>query len=208
MNCSVRSKITFGFAMCAILLWIASGAVAQQPVPGAVAAAPGSGSDIIRIRKGPTPVKEKTPVFKTAAPGLSTTRPTDWWRVVVEFDTQPEWIDELEFTYYAYIEDQSNKGAPVMFRGSVTYLNIAKGRHVSDMFLNPSTIARMGVVKQIAVVVKAKGAVVAMESTATRPNWWDGFPPVDGVMLNRAQTPFAFVDFDAFEAIKPAVAAR
>ena len=207
MNCSVRSKITFGFAMCAILLWTASGAVAQQPVPGAVAAAPGAGSDIIRIRKL-TPVKEKTPVFETKMPVASTKRPTDWWRVVVEFDTQPEWIDELEFTYYAYVEDESNKGAPVMFRGAVTYINIAKGRHLADMFLNPSTIARMGVVKQIAVVVKAKGAVVASESTATRANWWDGFPPVDGVLLNRAQTPFSLVDFDAYEAIKPAVAAR
>ena len=31
---------------------------------------------------------------------------------------------------------------------------------------------------------------------------------VDGVLLNRAQTPFAFVDYDLYEAIKPAVAAR
>ena len=59
-----------------------------------------------------------------------------------------------------------------------------------------------------AMVVKAKGAVVATDSTAQRPNWWDGFPPVDGVLLNRSQTPFAFVDYDLYEAIKPAGAAR
>lgn len=206
MNRSVRSKVRFGFAMCAILLWSAGGVLAQQPVPAA-AAPGGGGSDLIRIRKM-TPVKERTPEYETKMPSGTTSRPKDWWRVVVEFDTQPEWIDELEFTYYAYIEDQSNKGAPVMFRGTVTYQNIAKGRHLADMFLNPSTLARMGAVKQIAVVVKSKGAVVAMESTATRPNWWDGFPPVDGVLLSRAQTPFAFLDYDAYEAIKPAAAAR
>jgi len=85
---------------------------------------------------------------------------------------------------------------------------VPKGRHFSDMFLHPNVVARMGPVKQIAVVVKVKGATVAMDSTATRANWWDGFSPVDGVMLNRSQTPFAYIDFDSFEAIKPAAAAR
>ena len=206
MNRPVRSKISVGMALCVLLIWGLCGVQAQQPVPGA-AAAPGAGSDILRIRKM-TPVKEKTPVFRTAAPGQASARQPDWWRVTVEFETAPEWIDELEFTYYAYIEDQSNKGAPVMFRGLVTYVNVAKGKHVSDMFLHPNTIARMGLVKQIAVVVKARGAVVATESTATKANWWDGFSPVDGVLINRAQTPFAFIDYDLYEAIKPAAAAR
>ena len=206
MNRPVRSKISVGMAMCVLLIWGLCGVQAQQPVPGA-AAAPNAGADILRIRKM-TPVKEKTPVFRTAAPGQASARQPDWWRVTVEFETAPEWIDELEFTYYAYIEDQSNKGAPVMFRGLVTYVNVAKGKHVSDMFLHPNTIARMGLVKQIAVVVKARGAVVATESTATKANWWDGFSPVDGVLINRAQTPFAFIDYDLYEAIKPAAAAR
>ncbi len=122
---------------------------------------------------------------------------------------QPDWIDELEFTYYAYVEDQSNKGAPVMFRGAVSYREHPQGkareRHVPA---SQHHRANGRSSKQIAVIVKAKGAVVAMESTATRPNWWDGFPPVEGMLLNRAQTPFAFVDFDSFEAIKPAAAAR
>ena len=206
MNRPVRSKISVGMALCVLLIWGLCGVQAQQPVPGA-AAAPNAGSDILRIRKM-TPVKEKTPVFRTAAPGQASARQPDWWRVTVEFETAPEWIDELEFTYYAYIEDQSNKGAPVMFRGLVTYVNVAKGKHVSDMFLHPNTIARMGLVKQIAVVVKARGAVVATESTATKPNWWDGFSPVEGVLLNRSQTPFAHVDYDLYEAIKSAPAAR
>ncbi|NCA82346.1 MAG: hypothetical protein EOM72_06320 [Opitutae bacterium] len=200
MKGPIQSKVSVGVAMVAVLLGTAWGAVAQQPVPGA-------GSEILRIRKM-TPVKEKTPVFRTAAPGQASARQPDWWRVVVEFETAPEWIDELEFTYYAYIEDQSNKGAPVMFRGTVTYVNVSKGRHQSDMFLHPNTIARLGLVKQIAVVVKARGAVVATESTATKPNWWDGFSPVDGVLINRSQTPFAYIDYDLYEAIKPAAAAR
>lgn len=207
MSRPVRIPSVIGFALLALLVG-SVGASAQMAAPAGVPAAPGAGgSDIIKIRKM-TPVKEKTPVFRTAVASQASAKQPDWWHVVVEFETAPDWIDELEFTYYAYIEDQSNKGAPVMYRGTVTYVNVARGRHLSDMFLHPNTIARMGLVKQIAVVVKAKGAVVATDSTAQRPNWWDGFPPVDGVLLNRSQTPFAFVDYDLYEAIKPAGAAR
>ena len=202
MKCRIQSKGFFGAALITLFLWASCGAMAQQPAPAA-----GGAGDILRIRKM-TPVKEKTPVFRTATASSTSARQPDWWRVMVDFETAPDWIDELEFTYYAYIEDQSNKGAPVMFRGTVTYVNVAKGKHVSDMFLHPNTIARLGLVKQIAVVVKARGAVVATESTAAKPNWWDGFSPVDGVLINRAQTPFAFVDYDMYEAIKPATVAR
>ena len=149
----------------------------------------------------------KTPVFRTATASQSSAKQPDWWRVMVEFETAPDWVDELEFTYYVYMKDQSNKGAEVMFRGTVTYVNVAKGRHYSDMFLHPSTLARLGRVEQVAVVVKARGAVLATESTAQTPNWWDRFSPVEGVLLNRSQTPFAYVDYDLYEAIKPVGAA-
>ena len=200
MNGTIRSKTGWGIALLIALGISSLTAFGQQP-------APGGGSDIVRIRKLYAPEKVKTPVFRTAVQGQASAKQPDWWRVAVEYETAPDWIDEMEFTYYTYVEDQSNKGAPVMFRAMVAYVNVAKGRHMSDVFLHPNTIARMGLVKQIAVVIKVKGVVVATESTATKPNWWDGFPPVDGVLLNRSQTPFAFIDYDLYEAIKPAAAA-
>lgn len=202
MNRPVRSTMTLGLGLA---LWLAAGSAVGQMA--AAVAAPGAGADVLKIRKM-APAMEKTPVFKTAVQGQGMARQTTWWRVVVEYETAPDWIDELEFTYYVYMRDQSNKGAEMMFRGTVTYVNVAKGRHLSDMFLHPSTLARLGRVEQVAVVVKAKGAVVATESTAKTPNWWDRFSPVEGVLLNRAQTPFAFLDYDQFEAIKPASVAR
>ena len=205
MNRPIRSRSAIAPVLFAVL-WLAAGAAwAQLPGPGAAAAAGGGGSDLLRIRKM-TPTTEKTPIFKTAVQGQVPARQTDWWRVVVEFETAPDWIDELEFTYYVYMRDQSNKGAEVMFRSVVTYVNVAKGKHLSDMFLHPSTLARLGRVEQVAVVVKAKGAVVATDSTAKTPNWWDRFSPVEGVLLSRAQTPFAVVDYDMYEQIKPASA--
>ena len=204
MKRPIRSKTLLGIAAGLALCLGATAAWAQLPVSGA--GAPGAGSDILRIRKM-SPSTEKTPIY-TVRGSPSSMRQPDWWRVVVEFETAPDWIDELEFTYYVYMKDQSNRNAEVMFRGTVTYVNVARGKHLSDMFLHPSTVARMGRVEQVAVVVKAQGAVVATESTAKMPNWWDRFSPRDGVLLNRSQTPFSFVDYDSYEAIKPAVAPR
>ena len=204
MNRTVRSKVGFGIVLFAAMGLAAGTALAQL----APVAAPSAGADIIKIRKGPLPVPgTKTPVFRTATASQSSAKQPDWWRVMVEYETAPDWVDELEFTYYVYMKDQSNKNADTMFRGTVTYVNVAKGRHYSDMFLHPSTLARLGRVEQVAVVVKARGAVLATESTAQTPNWWDRFSPVEGVLLNRSQTPFAYVDYDLYEAIKPVGAA-
>lgn len=200
MNRSMWSKVGFGVVLFAALGLAAGTALAQT-------ASAAGGSGVLRIRKMAPVPGTKTPVFRTATASQASAKQPDWWRWMVEFETAPDWIDELEFTYHAYMKDQSNKGAEMMFRGTVTYVNAAKGRHYSDMFLHPSALARMGRVEQVAVVVKVKGAVVATESTAQTANWWDRFAPIDGVLLNRAQTPFAFVDYDLYEQIKPAAAA-
>ncbi|MDR0994558.1 MAG: hypothetical protein LBN38_08380 [Verrucomicrobiota bacterium] len=207
MNGSGRSKISFGFVALAVLLWGSFSFAQMASSVRSMPAGPARGADVVRIRKAPQSEKIKTPIYQTAMARQSSGG-LDWWHGIVEFDTSEEWIDELEFTYYAYVEDQSNRGAPIMFRASVTYVNIPKGRHHSDVFLHPNTVKRMGAPKQVAVIVKYKGAVVATENTASRANWWDGYPPVDGVLLNRAMTPFSLVDYDLYPAIKPVAATR
>ena len=100
MSRPVRIPSVIGFALLALLVG-SFGAPAQMAAPAGVPAAPGAGgSDIIKIRKM-TPVKEKTPVFRTAVASQASAKQPDWWHVVVEFETAPDWIDELEFTYYA-----------------------------------------------------------------------------------------------------------
>ena len=83
-----------------------------------------------------------------------------------------------------------------------------RGDGNADAFLNPTTIARYGIPKYTAVVVKVAGAVVDSKSTANTPNWWNNFSPVDGVLLNRAMTPFSVLDYDSYPCIKPAVTTR
>lgn len=166
---------------------------------------PASASAGIRLRGEPKVVKERTPVFKTSTSQQSSNA-SDWWHGVVEFETAAEWTDEIEFDWYVYVE--SSKQGNQMFRCITVYVNIPKGKHNADVFLNPNTLARYGIPKYTAVVVKVNGAVVDSKSTANTPNWWNNFSPVDGVLLNRSMTPFAVLDYDDYPCIKPAVTAR
>ena len=91
----------------------------------------------------------------------------------------------------------------------MTYVNIQKGKHKSDMYLHPSTIARYGDVQRVGVVISSQGRVLAMESLpANNQRWWEQLTPLDGYVLNRMQTPFAMIYFDDYEAIKPSTAGR
>lgn len=168
-------------------------------------AGPASSSVAVKLRSQPKAVRETTPVFKTGN-SQQTSSNEGWWHVEVEFETGAEWTDELEFTWYAYVESQK-EGTP-MFRCVTTYVNIPKGKHKADAFLSPTTLKRYGKPKFAAVVVKVNGAVVDSSTDANVQDWWNRFSPVDGVLLNRSMTPFSVLDYDLYPCIKPVVSAR
>lgn len=127
----------------------------------------------------------------------------EWFAVQTQYRTAPEWLDDLTFTYYIVVRAKSGPQKFTLFKGDVTYVNIQKGDHKSDMYLHPSTLARYGDVERVAVVISAQGRVVAMESLpASTTRWWEQLTPVDGYVLNRTQTPFAMINFDDYEAVK------
>ena len=218
MKSCARSRVAKWIACCTLLLGGAATALALPPRLGGVQA-PASASPSMSMGGGSSsssggvkirslkPVKETTPAFEVKH-GNSPIMAKDWWCARTEFETDAEWTDELEFTTYVYVEGQPGKMAPVMYRNTVTYVNLAKGKHLSDVFLHPDTFKRVGMPKFVAVVVKAGGRVIASESNAQKPNWWDSFSPVDGVLLHRGQTPFAVIDFDSYPCIKPSSAGR
>ena len=129
----------------------------------------------------------------------------EWLAVNTQYRTDPEWIDELTFTYYILVRSKTGAKKLTLFKGDVTYINVAKGDHKSDMYLHPSTLARYGDVEGVAVVINAQGRVVDMDSLpSSAKRWWEQFTPVDGYVLNRMQTPFAMINFDDYEAIRTA----
>ncbi len=169
--------------------------------------------DVMAQRASPLEVRKldgdkiQTPEYSVRGPNTQS-RNKDWFRVYAEYDTEPEWLDEATFTFYVVLKSSGNSDAPpyTLLKGEVTYVNIEEGRrHEADMFIHPSTLARYGDVERVAVLVNVGGRVVAMESKpSSKARWWEQLSPQTTLMLNRLQTPFAMLNFDNFEMIKPA----
>lgn len=161
-------------------------------------------SDALRIRRLEGEMV-RAPQYQVRA-GQAPRRTREWLQVRTEFQTAPEWIDEMTFTYYIVLRNRRPEpGEPEhrLFRGESSYINIARTREgQSTVFLHPSTVERFGEMVQIGVVVTSGGRVIAMESNPSRDGrWWEQLTPQAGMVLNRRDTPFAMVNFDDFEAV-------
>lgn len=135
----------------------------------------------------------------------ATGKAKQWFRVFAEYDSEPDWIDELNFTFYVMVKGKTRDvPAASLFKGEVTQIHIPAGnRHIVDMYIHPNVLARFGDVAQVAIEVRQGGRLLAQggkpEPTAA---WWNNFAPVEGVLLDRSKTPFALVEIDEQEIIK------
>lgn len=176
-----------------------------RPGMGTATATPTANAVPLKLKGAPEGKPAKSPIYKVSV-GTQNSSTVTWWQGVVEFETSPEWIDEVEFTFYAFVPaNPSAKETEKLYRSTVTYVNVPKGKYVADCFLHPNILKRYGKPEQTAVIVKINGAIVAQASTSATPNWWDRFSPIDGILLNRGQTPFALVDYDLYPTIKMSV---
>lgn len=150
--------------------------------------------------------KLKTPDYNVrGVSGGGGVRSRNWYRIECSYETSKEWIDELQFTYYAILKGSGGSSGRTAYRlltGSVTNVDIAKGRHESVMFVHPSQLERHGDVEAVAVMIKANGVNVATETYPnSRTRWWEQYP-AQGALLNRLQSAFAFYNYDNYEMIK------
>lgn len=178
---------------------------AYRPAPvGGAAAGP------VRIRQftgiGPRSLVKIPDVFPR---GRAPAR--DWAEMQVVFDSEPEWLDEVSFQYYALLFDRAT-GEYSFLKGQVLHVDVARGKnHMSSAYIRPNTLARLGDVVAVAVEVLIKGEVVAVQSEGKLPrsqplpaDWWKNpkLIPKDGLLLSKPQTPFAYASYDDYEAVK------
>ena len=213
--------------MNGIRLWtlvVAAGAVAAMTVPDVLAqavhakaagAAPGvATAGSVRIRShaltgdGPRGLVKFPSVF---VPGRTPAK--DWAELQVTFDTDPEWIDELVFVYYALLYNKTT-AEYTFLKGQVTCVDVARGRnHQSAVYIRPNTLAHYGDVCAVAVEVLSGGDVVASQSEGKLPKglplpaeWWKNaksLPPAkEGLLFPKSQTPYAYMMYDDYEAVK------
>lgn len=148
--------------------------------------------------------KVRTPVFEAKGPARSV-QPEEWLRLVCEYDCEQDWLDEVTFQFYVAVRGKTRDVPPVsLFRGEVTYINVAKGRRlIADMFLHPDVLARFGELERVAVLMRADGRVVDMKGKPEiTARWWEQFSPVEGVLMTRDRTPFLLIDYDAYPMIR------
>ena len=174
-------------------------------------AAKAAGKEGAVIRKmestGPN-TRVKTPKFNNNA-NEPQAKAENWARISVQYETDVEWTDALEFRYMVLVKHPKTS-AFSMFPVAVTYIDIPKGkRHTSTVFLRPNTLKRYGNVEWagVKIYLKGKDAPVAVAQMPNDPRPWTAKLPKlttkNGVLLNRDQTPFAQVAIDNYETIKP-----
>lgn len=175
--------------------------VLTESLPHAAFAQPSPG-DVLRIR-GIKVGRQQTPAYDVRRVTMQTGEVKEWGQILVKFETSPDWIDQLDFTFYALVKSDEGKNPYTLFQSSISYVNLERGKHESVMYLHPSTGARYGKVDRVALLVRMNGQLVGMESEPpSKQRWWEQLSPVQGYLLNRLQTPFAMINYDNYPAIK------
>ena len=133
---------------------------------------------------------------------------SQWLEVEVEFSARPEITPELTLRYYILF-------AGTLLTGEVTHVNIPAGQSLfSVMYVPPRNLARFlrgapltaNSIENIAVQIVRPGVAQALAEFVLKPNprgpWWTTLQQTPGFVLNKAETPFAPLYWDRYEAIK------
>lgn len=160
---------------------------------------------------------QKTPRFQISGPKEKRDTQKVWIEVEVEFkaddrsgDPKEEFIGDLEFKYFIALKAKDNKTKAYTL--TVNHTNILKGETLySVAYISPMTIAKiMGKDAipnkssiEVAVEIRHGGTLKAGDATKSPSSkWWNTIPNVDGMVLNKNQTPFAPLWWDRYAEIE------
>lgn len=170
----------------------------------------------------------RTPDFRGATTDPRAKATETWMRFLMEYKTErgsgrdfegkSGWQDEVTIEWAVLIRRKDDKD--ILMRRKVTYVDVqdSKGTHYADLYVRPGFINRS--FKRVAksdVYVYAQIKIAGRTEATFRTDrenfkWWDWEPPKvelrDSELLTRDQTPFAPLDFDFYEQLKPKVTAE
>ena len=126
-------------AFCVVLgvVFGSAGSEAQTRVR-----AEGKGAPVLRIHQltgyGPRSLMRSP---DSSGSGTRSRNAREWVEMTVQFDTDPEWLDEVTFTYYALLKSRAT-GDYTLLKGVVTYVDVARGRaHQGVAYIRPAALA-------------------------------------------------------------------
>ena len=152
------------------------------------------------------PAVVKTPEYSISNYQKPGERPKDWLEIEVEFRAEPELTPELTARYYILFEGQQE-----VLVGEVNHVNVAKGRdRRSVAYVAPSTLERLlagrpftnATIRDIGVELLDRGRPVAQSGFKNKQPWWQQLPQKPGLVLTKAETPFAPLYWDRYEATR------
>lgn len=130
-----------------------------------------------------------------------------WLRLGVYFTTEGGWIDELEIRQLATFK--SPQGKNVVLAESERYINLNPGDHYVYMYLHPSYVERYEIdaskVDSAAFLLLKDKELNHRETSMDNEKGWSRKTNGDtekGYLLNHAETPFWFINYDFKEVIK------
>lgn len=160
-------------------------------------------------------------------------RSGQWLEIEVTFERNsspktPKFSGDLVFNYYLLLknEGQTEDRKPTMLTGSVTHVHVPqeKGLH-TVAYVSPRTLAKFfdgkvpvnaqQTLLSVGLEVKGDGGLLAIKTwqgqlggTAQAPvGWWTDsaakYTAVPGFILGKDKTPFAPLEWDYYEPVKP-----
>ena len=180
-----------------ILSILAIGALATEGFAQAPAIGPGA------VKLGKIGVEGiKSPEFQIVGGPQKRSKTGTWLELEIEYETKVEDIDDLTFDYHVLVEGK-------LLDGSVTYVNIPKGRdHYAVMYIAPRTLEKLTGGKPLnpgninAWVEVSKQGQKLDAPAAYKPGAMPNVPHLAGMVLNKSETPFAPLFYDRYETIK------
>lgn len=131
-----------------------------------------------------------------------------WIRLGVYFTTEGGWIDELDITQMATKAGEADQPGVVLAE-TVHYINLEPGDHYVYVYLHPSYVKRYEIDAfdlDSAAVIKIGDRELAWRETAKHvaQGWSKAMDEKveKGYLLNHAETPFWFINYDFKEIIR------
>lgn len=158
----------------------------------------------------------------------TTGRPKSWLEVEVTFERNPgpkspKFADELTFDYYILLKNEHvNKDRkPTLLKGTITHIHIPEGKDLHVVaYVSPRTLARFfdgkvpanaaQALTDVGVTISDGTGMVAIATAKGTvrggKGWWDNsalYSPISGFVFNKTETPFAPLEWDFYEVVKP-----
>lgn len=149
-----------------------------------------------------------------------------WGFFEIKYELVPEWTDEVRIDYAVMTLNEKDKRYS-FFEVQETYRDLEKGDHYAAVVLPWQAIERFGTPVAIGVEISSKGKLqashydlfqgasvskVIMTKIKNNPayQWWKSAEITqdttvtkrDGYLLDRAKTPFAFINVDDYDMVK------